>query len=491
MAIRRTKIVATLGPAVDSEEKLEALVEAGMNVARINCSHNSVEEHRRRIRMVHRVRSRLQQPVGILLDTRGPEYRLGTFADGRVELKKGETFRFTTRTVTGNASEVSVSYPRLAVELPVGARILVNNGMMEFVVRERSETCLVCEVLTDGWLSDRKSMSFPGHVLRQPYLNEEDRQDLAMAVEEGVEFIACSFVSKPEELTEIREYLREIGGEGISLIAKIENRAGIERAEDILRVCSGLMIGRGDLGVEIPYDELPAIQKQLIALCRRLGKRVITATEMLESMMTKPRPTRAEVSDVANAVYDGTSAVMLSGETAAGSYPVESVQCMSRIAAEAERTAGYGSRFARMDFQIGSLVDAISHAICGLASDVAAKAIVACTISGETAGLISRFRPEAPIVALTTREASYQRLSMTWGVIPVLVPVYPSLERMLEEGVRLGAERLGLADGDLLVITGGVIHGMSGNTNLMKVERVNVIQKGKEHENQKGPDDRE
>jgi pyruvate kinase len=327
--MRKTKIICTIGPASENEQTLAAMCQAGMNVARLNFSHGTHEEHLKKIQLIKKVREKLHLPIAIMLDTKGPEYRIGTFVNEKITLSPGDTFVFTTRDVEGDQNQVSVNYKDLVKNLSVGDRILVNNGLVVFEVQQLLEKDAVCKVLTGGTLSNRKSMSFPNKVMSGPYLSEKDKQDLLFGIEQDVDFIAASFVSKREDLEELHAFLDENGGKRIDIIAKIENRSGVENIEGICELCEGIMIARGDLGVEIPFVEVPSIQKYLISKCRLLGKRVITATEMLESMIYNPRPTRAEISDVANAVYDGSSAIMLSGESAAGQYPVEAVKVMA------------------------------------------------------------------------------------------------------------------------------------------------------------------
>ena len=468
--MRKTKIVCTVGPASDSEEMYEKMCLAGMNVARLNFSHGSHEDYEKKIQKLKNVRERLNYPLAILLDTKGPEYRIRTFKEGKIALQAGDEFTFVAEEIEGDNTRVSVSYPRLAEELSTGDKVLLNNGLMIFTVIRTEGKDVVCRAETSGVISDRKSMSFPNKVLKQKYLSEQDKADILFGVKHGVDYIACSFVSCRQDLTDVKNYLKEIGGEGIDLIAKIENRAGVENIEDICRECEGIMIGRGDMGVEIPYEELPAIQKKLITKCRLLGKRVITATEMLESMITNPRPTRAEISDVANAVYDGTSATMLSGETAAGKFPAEAVAAMARIAEYTEREIDYETRFSRSEFRIKNTVDAISHATCGMANDVKARAIVVNTLSGKTARMVSRFRPKADIVAFTTSPTTWRKLALSWGVTPALSPVFNNVSEMFSETAKAAKKILGLQQGDKIVLTGGLIDGTSGNTDLVKIQ---------------------
>ena len=470
--MRKTKIVCTIGPASESEEMLRALCSAGMNVARLNFSHGTHDEHLRRIEMIRKVRSDMHLPIAIMLDTKGPEYRVGTFENGSVELKEGDLFTFTPEQIVGTNERVSVSYPKLYEDMAAGDKILVNNGLLCFRVLSVEGQEIKTVVECGGTLSNRKSMSFPGKVIHQTYLSEQDKSDILFGIQNGVDFIACSFVSVRQDLIDVHEFMKENGGEGIELIAKIENQSGFDNIEDICQECDGIMVARGDMGVEIPFEQLPAIQKTLITKCRMLGKRVITATEMLESMINNPRPTRAETSDVANAVYDGTSAVMLSGETAAGKYPVESVQAMARIAETTEKNIDYTQHFHDASFYIKNEVDAISHATCGMAIDIKAKVIVACTISGMTARMVSRFRSPVDIIGLTTDEKTWRKLALSWGVIPQMSEYYPSTDVLFYSARKNAIETMELTKGDRIVITGGYVTGQSGNTNLIKIERV-------------------
>ena len=470
--MRKTKIVCTIGPASESEEMLRALCSAGMNVARLNFSHGTHDEHLRRIEMIRKVRSDMHLPIAIMLDTKGPEYRVGTFENGSVELKEGDLFTFTPEQIVGTNERVSVSYPKLYEDMASGDKILVNNGLLCFRVLSVEGQEIKTVVECGGTLSNRKSMSFPGKVIHQTYLSEQDKSDILFGIQNGVDFIACSFVSVRQDLIDVHEFMKENGGEGIELIAKIENQSGFDNIEDICQECDGIMVARGDMGVEIPFEQLPAIQKTLITKCRMLGKRVITATEMLESMINNPRPTRAETSDVANAVYDGTSAVMLSGETAAGKYPVESVQAMARIAETTEKNIDYTQHFHDASFYIKNEVDAISHATCGMAIDIKAKVIVACTISGMTARMVSRFRSPVDIIGLTTEEKTWRKLALSWGVIPQMSEYYPSTDVLFYSARKNAIETMELTKGDRIVITGGYVTGQSGNTNLIKIERV-------------------
>ncbi len=470
--MRKTKIVCTMGPACRNEQTLTEMCLAGMNVIRFNFSHGSHEEHLKNMNLVKKVREKLNVPLAVMLDTKGPEYRIGTFKDGSITLKEGDLFTFTVRDVIGDNSYVSVSYKGLVNEMNVGDIILLNNGLMRFEVKELTDTDIICVTLEGGVLSNRKSMSFPDKVLKQVYLSEVDKQDILFGAEQGVDFIACSFVSCAQDLIDVKNFLNENNISGIDLVAKIENRAGVDNIEEICNECDGIMIGRGDMGVEIPFEELPAIQKRLITKCRMLGKRVITATEMLESMINNIRPTRAEISDVANAVYDGTSAIMLSGETAAGKHPVLAVKTMSQIAVETEKNIHYAKRFLSSEFIIKNIVDAISHATCGMAIDIEAKAITVCSLSGKTVRMVSRFRPPIDIVGVTTDEKTWRKLALSWGVIPVMCEQMPSTEVLFYTAKKLTGPLLSLENGDRIVITGGVTNGKSGNTNLIKVEEI-------------------
>ncbi len=470
--MRKTKIIGTIGPASEDPAVFREMCLQGLNVARLNFSHGTHPEHQKKIDMIKAVREELGIPIAIMLDTKGPEYRIGTFQNGKIELKDGEVFTFTTREVQGDETVVSVSYKGLMEDLAPGDRILVNNGLVIFEVESLDETDARCRVLTGGVLSDRKSMSFPGKVLNQPFLSDHDREDLLFGIRNGVDFVAASFVSRKQDILDMKEFLHANGGDGIDVIAKIENQSGVDNIEEICSVCEGIMVARGDLGVEVPFTELPAIQKYLITKCRLLGKRVITATEMLESMIEKPRPTRAEISDVANAVYDGTSAVMLSGESAAGKNPVDAVRVMGEIAEETERHIDYVERFRRENYVIRNRVDAISHAACTMAIDLDASAIVVTSLSGLTVRMVSRFRPPVPILGLATNRDSWRKLALSWGVLPVLTEQFPSMEVLNYYAVRAARDVMDLQPGSTIVMTGGDTSGESGNTNVLRIETV-------------------
>ena len=472
--MRKTKIICTIGPASENEETLKKMCLAGMNVARLNFSHGTHEEQQKKVDLIKKVRAELNLPIAILLDTKGPEYRIRTFKDGKVHVNAGDKFTFTVDEVEGDEKRVSVNYKGLVKDLSVGDKILVNNGLVVFEVEELKGSNANCVCLVGGDLSNRKSMSFPNKVMTGPFLSDADKQDLLFGIQNGVDFVAASFVSNKQNVLDMRAFLDENGGGDIEIIAKIENQSGVDNAEEILEACGGLMVARGDLGVEVPFVELPAIQKQLIHKCRLLGKRVVTATEMLESMIQNPRPTRAEISDVANAVYDGTSAIMLSGESAAGKYPVEAVATMAQIAERTEQHTSYRERFYKTEFKIRNNLDAISHATCAMAIDVDAKGIVVCSVSGKTAGMVSRYRCPTDIVGMTTNEKVWRRLSLSWGVTPVLADEYSSMDVMFYNGLANAKKYLGLKEGDAVVLTGGPINGKRGNTNTIKVE---VIEK--------------
>lgn len=468
--MRKTKIVCTIGPASSCEEVFRKMCLSGLNVARLNFSHGTHDEHREKFNMIKKVRDELGLPIAIMLDTKGPECRIGTFRDGKVTVNDGDIFTFTSRKVEGSSEIVSVNYDSLAKDLTPGDRVLVNNGLVIFRVESLNDTDAICRVEVGGELSDRKSMNFPNRVLSQTYLSETDKADILLGIENEADFIAASFVSCKKDVVAVREFLDSNGGEKIEIIAKIENRTGIDNIEEICEVCDGIMIGRGDLGVEVPFTEIPAIQKYLITKCRLLGKRVITATEMLESMIHNPRPTRAEISDVANAVYDGTSAVMLSGESAAGKYPVETVRTMSEIVEETEKHIHYDKRFRESSFKIKNPVDAVSHATCQMAIDLNAKAIVACSVSGMTVRMVSRFRASAPIIGMTVDKKGWYKLALSWGVTPVLCEEFTSTDVLFYHASQETKRILNLQKGDSIVLNGGRTNGKSGNTNMIKVE---------------------
>ena len=471
--MNKTKIICTIGASSENEETLKKMCLAGMNVARLNFSHGTHEEHQKKIDLVKRVREELNLPIAIMLDTKGPEYRIRTFQNHKVQLKDGCRFTFTTEDVEGTDTRVSVNYENLPRELEPGDTILVNNGLVICRVDEIRGNDVICDVVCGGELSDRKSMNFPNKLLKGDFLSEQDKKDLLFGIENDVDYVAASFVSSKADIASMREFLDQNGGSEIDVIAKIENRAGVDNIDEICEVADGIMVARGDLGVEIPFMEVPAVQKYLIGKCRMLGKRVITATEMLESMIYNPRPTRAEISDVANAVYDGTSAIMLSGETAAGRYPVEAVRTMAEVSEFTEKGIDYTRQFQTQEFKIHSNLDAVSHATCAMAIDVQAKCIVVCSLTGTTARMVSRFRCPMPILGMTTSEKAWRKLNLSWGVKPVLSEEFNSVEVMFYHAVKEAKRVMELNKGDNVVVTGGQINGRPGNTNTIKVETVN------------------
>ena len=468
--MRKTKIICTIGPACENAEILEKMCLNGMNVARLNFSHGTHEEHQSKIDLIKEVRVKLKLPVPIMLDTKGPEYRIKTFENKKISLSDGDKFTFTTDDVIGDQTKVSVNYENLTEELNIGDVIMVNNGLVKFKVDEISGNDIHCTVIAGGEVSDRKSMNFPNKVLTHDYLSDQDKEDLLFGIKNGIDFVAASFVSSKSDVEVVRNFLNENGGEEIDIIAKIENRAGVDNIDEICELADGIMVARGDLGVEIPFVEVPSVQKYLIKKCRLLGKRVITATEMLESMIYNSRPTRAEISDVANAVYDGSSAIMLSGETAAGKYPAEAVKNMAEIAEFTEKHIDYKEWFRSTDYKIRNNLDAISHSVCSMAIDVDAKCIVVNSITGKTARMVSRFRCPTDIIGTTTNVRAWRQLNMSWGVTPVLCEQYPSLDIVFYQAEQHAKNLFSLKSGDNIVMTGGVINGTVGNTNTIKVE---------------------
>lgn len=470
--MRKTKVICTIGPACENVRVLSEMCHAGMNVARLNFSHGTHEEHQRKIDLIKTVREKLGMPIPIMLDTKGPEYRIKTFENGKISLNDGDEFIFTTEEVCGNERMVSVNYKQLMENLEVGDTILVNNGLVIFKVIELDDTKARCKVITGGELSNRKSMNFPNKVMKHEFLSQQDKDDLLFGIKNEVDFVAASFVSQKQDIVDMRSFLNENGGSDIDIIAKIENRAGVENIEEICEIADGIMIARGDLGVEIPAMEVPSVQKYLISKCRLLGKRVITATEMLESMVHNPRPTRAEISDVANAVYDGTSAVMLSGETASGKYPVAAVKNMVETVEFTEKSINYDKRFKTTEFTIQNNLDAVSHSTCAMAIDVNAKCIVVNSLTGHTARMVSRFRCPVDIIGMTTSKRGWRKLNLSWGVTPVLCEKYDSMEEMFSNDLEKARDVFSLEKGDNVVLTGGIMDGNTGNTNMIKVERI-------------------
>lgn len=470
--MRKTKIICTIGPACENEATLTKMCQAGMNVARLNFSHGTHNEHKKKFDLIKTVREKLDLPIAIMLDTKGPEYRIKTFENKKIVLSDGDTFTFTTEDIVGNQERVSVTYKDLTRELSVGDRILLNNGLVIFEVVSLTDTDAVCKTVVGGELSDRKSMNFPNKVFHNDYLSDADKEDILFGIEQGIEFVAASFVSNKSDVAALRKFLDANGGKDIDIIAKIENRSGVDNIDEICELSDGIMVARGDLGVEIPFVEVPSIQKYLIKKCRLLGKRVITATEMLESMIHNPRPTRAEISDVANAVYDGSSAIMLSGETAAGKYPVSAVKNMAEIAKYTEEHINYKAWFATTEYKIRNNLDAVSHATCAMAIDVNAKCVVVSSKSGLTARMVSRFRSPADILGVTTDVRAWRKLNLSWGVTPVLSEEFSSLDVLFYQSLMKAKTVMSLKKGDNVVLTGGLINGKSGNTNTIKVETI-------------------
>ena len=468
--MKKTKIICTLGPSSESEEIIAAMADAGMNVARINFSHGTHEQHAEKIKTIKAVREKKNIPLPILLDTKGPEFRIGSFKNGKIHLNAGDLFAFTTEDLEGDEQCVSVSFKSICEQLLVGDKILLNNGLMILRVLSINAPKVNCIVEIGGELSSRKSMFFPDKELHLDFLSEQDKKDLLFGIQQGVDFVALSFVSRAQDVLDARAYLNEHGGKNIDIIAKIENRAGVNNLIEIMEVCDGIMVARGDLGVEIPYRELPAIQKYIISQCRIFGKRVITATEMLESMIYNARPTRAEISDVANAVYDGTSAVMLSGETAAGKFPVQSVDAMAKIVEDAESHIEYIQHIE--DFKITSRAEALSHSAATLANDLDAKAIVVCTRTGSTARKVSRFRPHINIIGMTTDVHAYRKLALSWGVLPALAEEFNSIDILFYFAKQTALKSGLVKKGDTIVITGGTPNGKSGNSNIINIQKI-------------------
>lgn len=470
--MRRTKIVCTLGPATDNYQTMKRLIKAGLNVARLNMSHGSYEEHAARIDAVKRARAELNTSVAIMLDTKGPEIRIRTFEGGKAILSDGDFFTLTTEECEGNNARVSITYKDLPKCVHSGDTVLLNDGLIELTADTVSDKEIVCVVTHGGELSNRKSINLPGVKLDMPYISPVDKEDILFGIAQDVDYIAASFTRRADDVRQVKELLRANGGENIQIIAKIENREGVDNIREILDGCDGAMVARGDMGVEIPFEELPSIQKKIIKLCCKQGKKVITATQMLESMITNPRPTRAEISDVANAIYDGTSAIMLSGETAVGKYCVETVKTMAKIAEKTESSIHFRNRFHTLDPEIKTITDAISHATVAASFDLNAKAIIALSHSGFTARKVSRFRPDCVIVAATLSEKAYHQLAMNWGVVPVLTRLQPDYMELIRHSIECAKAAGCVKDGDLVVIAGGIPVGVSSNTNTMRIEVV-------------------
>jgi len=480
--MKKTKIVCTIGPASDSEETLRELFKAGLNVCRLNFSHGTHEDHQVRIDRIKKVREELNLPIAIMLDTKGPEIRVKKFANNSVRLTRGQQFTLTTRDIAGNETICSVTYKNLAKEIHPQDRILIDDGLIELRVEQvTDDTDILCTVLTEGIVSNNKGINIPGVKIRLPFLSPQDIEDLKFGVKNKIDFIASSFTRGPADVLSIRKVLEEENGNNINIIAKIENQEGVDSIDKILEVADGIMVARGDLGIEIPPEQIPLVQKMIIKKTLQASKAVITATQMLESMTHNPRPTRAEVTDVANAIFDGTSAIMLSGETAAGKYPVETVKMMNSIAVTAEASLNYEKilREAAQEHSL-TITNAIAHATCSMAMEMNAQVIVTATSSGETPKALSKYKPKVPVVAVTPSQETARRLSLNWGVYPILAPHFKSTDEMFETCIDVAKEAGFVQEGELAVLTAGVPIGLAGSTNLLKVETVGkILLKGK------------
>ena len=471
--MRKTKIICTMGPSTEKGDTLKKLIEAGMNVARMNFSHGDFDEHGGRLKSLRKYSKELGLPVAALLDTKGPEIRLGDFEAGRVELKEGQEFTLTARDILGTEKEVSITYKQLPKDVKPGSSILLDDGLIGLEVKEVSGDDIVCTVMNGGPVSNHKGVNVPGTDLSMDYLSEKDKADLIWGAENDVDFIAASFVREAADVIAIRDLLKAHGGEKIQIIAKIENEQGVRNIDGILEAADGIMVARGDMGVEIPCEEVPVVQKNLIKKANQAGKIVVTATQMLDSMIKNPRPTRAEATDVANAIYDGTVAIMLSGETAAGAYPVEALKTMVKIAERTEKDINYRRRFFENDRKANpDVTDAICHATCTTALDLKAKAIISVTKSGRSAKMVSRYKPDCDIVACAMDEKVCRQLNLAWGVTPLLLDEQKEVFDLFDEAVAVDAKEKGLQKGDTVVITSGVPIGMSGTTNMLKVQNV-------------------
>jgi pyruvate kinase len=475
-----TKIVCTLGPAVEDLETMKQMIRSGMDVARINFSHGTHESNKVLLDLLRKAGKELGREIPAILDTKGPEIRLGTFKNGPVSLKTGDSFILTADDVAGDAKKVSVSYKDLIHDLKKGSRVLIDDGLVELTCEKVEGKDIICRVLNDGVVSDRKGVNLPEANLSLPSMTEQDVADVLFGIQNNFDFIAMSFVRSASDVYKLRRLLDKNGGEGIHIIAKIENRQGINNIKEIVHVADGIMVARGDMGVEIPIEEVPLVQRNIITTCYKGGKPVITATQMLDSMIRNPRPTRAEVNDVSQAIIENSSAIMLSGETASGKYPIESIQMMDRIAIAAEQSVDYWQQFVDWRFDTPmSVTNAISHATCATAMNLNTTVIITVTMTGTTARMISRFRPGCPIIALTPSPQVYRQLSLSWGVIPVLSEEVSSTDDLFSLGVKKAMEAGQVSQGDLVVITAGVPVGCSGTTNIIKVQIVgNVLLRG-------------
>lgn len=475
--IKKTKIVCTIGPASESEEMLEKLMLAGMNVCRLNFSHGSHDEHQQRIDRIKAVREKLGLPVAIMLDTKGPEIRLGDFKDGIINLSTGDRFTLTTRDILGDQSIISITYKGLPNDVKPGDRILIDDGLVELSVLEVIDgTDILCEVLNNGELKNHKGVNAPNIKTSLPAITEKDKSDILFGIRNDIDYIAGSFIRKSDDVNEIRKILEENDGEFIDIISKIENQEGIDNMDEIIKVSDGIMVARGDLGVEVPTEEMPIIQKDLIEKCYLAGKPVITATQMLDSMIRNPRPTRAEVTDVANAIIDGTSAIMLSGETAAGKYPLEAVQTMNKIAKRIEQSLDYKKIFReKLAIQEQTTTDAVTKSAVVVAQDLEAKAVVAATSSGYTARAVSKFRPETMIIAVTPSDRVRRKLALSWGVESAQAPYFDTTDELIDGSLNAAVDAQLLKEGDLAVVIAGIPVGLSGATNLIKVQTIATI----------------
>ncbi len=471
--MRKTKIICTLGPATDSLEIVKSLIQEGMNVARFNFSHGTHEQHEARLKTLVQAREEMHQYVAALLDTKGPEIRVKKFARGKIELEKNQEFTLTAREVEGTNEIVSITFGDLYKDVKPGSKILIDDGLIELRVLRIIDRDIVCKVENGGPVSDSKGINVPGTTVSMPYVSPKDRSDIIFGIKQGFDFIAASFVREAADIRLLRQILEENGGQDIRIIAKIENSQGIQNIDEIIEASDGIMIARGDMGVEIPYEDVPAIQKMIIRKVYAAGKIVITATQMLDSMITHIRPTRAEVTDVANAIYDGTSAIMLSGETAAGMYPVEAVRTMAKIADKTEENIDYKTRFFMQNRQENpDITDAISHATCTTAHDLNAAAIVTVTKTGKSARMISRYRPQCSIIGCATSEKACRQLNLSWGVTPVLLEEKKDVFELFSYALDTSKEQGYLHEGEVVVITSGVPIGIAGTTNMIKVEVV-------------------
>lgn len=470
--MKKTKIICTIGPASQKPEIIRQLINEGMDVARLNFSHGSYEEQANKFRMIKEAAKELGKPVAILQDTKGPEIRLRDFTNGKGELKEGQTFTLTTKEIMGTNEKVSISYKNLPSDVKEGMAILLDDGLIELKVEQITDTDIVCTVINGGFVSNKKGVNVPGAELSMPFISEVDREDILFGIKTGFDFLAASFVRCKEDILEVRKILDEHGAK-TKIIAKIENMQGIRNLNEILEVSDGIMVARGDMGVEIPMEEVPVIQKKMIKRAVAMGKHVITATQMLESMTKNPRPTRAEATDVANAIYDGTTAIMLSGETANGAYPVEAVRTMARIAERAELDIDYASRLNRLEFKReNNITNAISHATCTTAMELKAAAIITVTMSGFTAEMLARYKPTCPIIACSIEPHVCRQANLLWGVRPLHIKKEDTAEDLFNDAVRESLEAGYIKKGDIVVITAGVPLGISGKTNMIRVVEV-------------------